>query len=139
MTDTPNAHDIEAHLTRMGYASETILVEGDDDVEAHGMLGVAAAVVIMAGSAGGTFLAGAGTALAPEPAQLTQSLIGGNGVSAAAYYVNTSSQTKVVRWPGTWTANTTLNAGTPCSTVELAAGAEATRTIQANGNYRKCV
>jgi hypothetical protein len=131
---------LETHRIRIGYANETILVEGDDDVEAHGMLGVAAAVVIMAGGAGGTLLAGAGTALAPEPAQLTGPFgSASHGSTAEARFVNTNVETTVVKWPGSWTASTTLAPGTPCSTVELAPGEVATRTIQATGNYRKCM
>jgi hypothetical protein len=99
----------------------------------------AVAAAALAASAGGVWLAGAGTALAPEPAQLTAGLAGGSGASAAAVFVNTKVETKVVKWPSTWTANTTLAAGTPCSPTDLAVGQEVTRFIQASGNYRKCV
>ncbi len=139
MTDEPNSQDIEAHRARMGYDSETILVEDDDDVEAHGMLGVAAAVVIMAGSAGGTMLADAGTALAPEPARLTAPLSGSTGATGAAYYVNTSLETTVKKWPSSYMYAPNLAPGTPCSPTDLAAWVETSRVIQATGNYRKCV
>lgn len=132
-------NDLEPHANRIAYENETILVDSDDDVEGHGILGVAAAVVVMAGSAGGTFVATSGSALAPEPARLTASLSGGNGAAAAAYYVNTDQPTNVVKWPGTYLYNTTLAPGTPCSPYDLAEGAEAMRVIQATGNYRKCV
>jgi hypothetical protein len=141
MTVEPKPHDIEAHWTRIAYHSETILVE-DDDVEAHGVLAVCAAVVVLAGSAGGTFLANTGTALAPEPAQLTQSLSGTTGATGAAVYVNTQQQTQVVKWPSTYTATANpLPPGTPCSTGALAAGAVTSKVIQALGtsNYRRCV
>jgi hypothetical protein len=132
-------NDLEPHAIRIAYENETILVDSDDDVEGHGILGVAAAVVVMAGSAGGTFLATSGSALAPEPARLTAELTGSNGSSGAAYYINTNQQTNVVKWPGTYMYNTTLAPGTPCSPYDLAEGAEATRVIQATGNYRKCI
>ena len=76
---------------------------------------------------------------APEPAMLTAPLSGCNGATAEAHYVNNKTATSVVRWPGTWTYNTALPAGTPCSTADLAAWVQTTWTIQANGNYRKCV
>ena len=98
---------------------------------------MAAAVVIMAVSAGGTFLAQAGTALAPEPAHLTAALDLG-ATTAAAYYVSSNQQTTVFKWPATYTAGT-VPAGTPCSPVDLAAGQETARVIQATGNYRKCI
>lgn len=97
-----------------------------------------AAAATLAG-AGGAWLAGAETALAPEPATLTQYLGGTNGATAGAFYSNTSVETRVVKWPGTFTYNTTLAAGTPCSTVDLGPWAQATRVIHASGNYRKCL
>jgi hypothetical protein len=75
----------------------------------------------------------------PEPAQLTGALGASTGSTAAGYFINSKTPTTIVRWPGTWTANTSLKAGTPCSTVGLAAWQITTQTIQVNGNYRKCV
>lgn len=131
-------NDIGTRRTRIGYDIETILLEGDDDVEAHGLIGVAAAVVIMAGGAGGTMLAQGGTALAPEPAILTAPLSGSNGASAVAYYVNTNVETSVKKWSESYLYAPNLAPGTPCSPYSLAAGAEATRVIVAMGNYRRC-
>ena len=99
---------------------------------------VVAAAAIVA-SAGGVWFAGAGTALAPEPAQLTSNLYGSTGATAAAYYVNTAVETGVVKWPGTYHYNPNLAAGTPCSPYDLGAWATTSRVIQATGNYRKCV
>lgn len=96
------------------------------------------ATAIAIASAGSVWFAGADTALAPEPARLTQPLSGSNGATGAAYYVNTTIETTVVRWSGSWMYNTSLAAGTPCSTVDLAAGVETGKVIQATGNYRKC-
>jgi hypothetical protein len=73
---------------------------------------------------------------APEPVRLTEPF-SDEGV-AAGVFVNGRLPTSVVLWEGTWTANTTLKPGTPCSTVGLEAGQETTMTIQANGNYRRC-
>lgn len=89
-------------------------------------------------SAAGVWVAGAGTALAPEPAFLTQDLGGSTGTMASAYYANTSTPTNVIKWPGTWTAGS-VAAGTPCSTFNLDSGAETTTVIVANGHYRKCM
>ena len=102
---------------------------------------VLAAVTIaaLAGSAGGTFLAGAGTALAPEPAMLTADLSGSNGATAAALYSNTNVGTSVVKWPKSYTYGPWLAAGTPCNDVDLPPGAVVTSVIVATGNYRKCV
>lgn len=97
---------------------------------------VAAAALAVGGS---VWFAGAGTALAPEPAQLTADLQGSNGATAAAYYVNTEIQTGVVKWPSTYSYNPGLPAGTPCSPYDLGAWATSSRVIQANGNYRKCL
>ena len=76
-------------------------------------------------------------AFAVEPAHLTASL--GEGISsiAPALYPNNVA-TSVIRWPGSWAYNTTLKAGTPCSTTSLAAGMATTQVIYAQGNYRKC-
>lgn len=76
-------------------------------------------------------------AWAPEPAQLTASLNGSSGATAAAYYVNTSAPTTVVKWPGTWTSGSPA-AGTPCSTTALAAGVETDWVIERMGNYARC-
>ena len=84
------------------------------------------------------FLAGAGTALAPEPAQLVAPLVGYTGEGATAVYVNTGVTTAAVKWPASWTYNASLHAGQACSTTDLAANAIATQVIQANGSYRRC-
>ena len=97
-----------------------------------------AATAIAAGS--GAFLVDAGTALAPEPARVTQPLTGPTGAGAAAYFVNSGLQVRVFKWPGSYTygANPPA-AGTPCATTDLAAWTDTMRTIVAYGNYRKCM
>ena len=97
-----------------------------------------AAAAIACSTAGG-WLAGAGSALAPEPLMLTSTLTGSNGATAAGYYIDTKVDGAAVKWPSTWTYNTSLAAGTPCSTVALSGAYLVTKYIQATGNYRKCV
>ena len=132
--------EIEAERINRGFDGETVVLD-DDDVEAHGMLGVVAAVAILAGSAGGTMLADAGTALAPEPAQLTQSMTGPN--SASAIYISTNTPT-TVRYVGTSVIYApTLAVGTPCTTYwPVPAGTVTGKVVQAYGGtgsaYRRC-
>jgi len=102
------------------------------------VIATAALVLAATGAAASLWLASADTALAPEPAMLTQNLSGTTGVSASAVYINTSNPTGVVKWPGSYVYSTTLAAGQPCSTVDLGAWSTATRVIVATGNYRKC-
>ena len=96
------------------------------------------AAAALAVSAGGTFLANAGTALAPEPAMLTADLVGSNGSTAAALGVDTNVRTDVVKWPKSYTYGPWLAAGTPCSNIDLSANQVTSSVIQATGNYRKC-
>ena len=102
---------------------------------------VAAALAATAGSA---WFAGAGTALAPEPAMLTAPLSAGspydyNTPTAGAYYVNSRVPTSVVKWPSTYKPNTTLPVGTPCSNIDLGTWQQTAQVIVAAGNYRKCL
>jgi hypothetical protein len=97
-----------------------------------------AAVAMLVGAAGG-WLHGAGTARAPEPAQLTEAGLGGNnGAYATGRLVGSGLPTDVVKWPSSYTPGT-VPADTPCSPVALPAGAITGRVIVATGNYRKCV
>jgi hypothetical protein len=103
-------------------------------------LGCCAVALTLAGSAGATFLSGAGTALAPEPAKLVASLSGGTGATAAGVYVNTQAKTSVVLW-GTSSvyAPNGPAAGTPCSPGYLAANSQTTMVIQVLAlGYRRC-
>jgi hypothetical protein len=102
------------------------------------IFGTCAVGMVAAVSAGGVWLGGAGTALAPEPARLRAPLSETISVSADAYYVNTSTSTTVLRWTGSY-RHGTAPAGTPCSTSGMAAGQETRQVIVASGNYRKCV
>ena len=82
--------------------------------------GGAVALALIA-SASGAFLTGAGTALAPEPARVTQPLAGSTGASATAYYTTSHLQVRVLKWPGSYTyGSNPPAAGTPCSTTPVA-------------------
>jgi hypothetical protein len=79
-----------------------------------------------------TFFAGAGEALAPEPARLTGPLAG-----AAVYF--SGSPTTVVKWSASYvSAVNPPAAGTPCGTADLGTGTATTKVIQAVGTYRRC-
>jgi hypothetical protein len=95
---------------------------------------------IAVASAAGAWFVGAGTALAPEPARLTQSLSGATGTMGAAVYVSSNQSTSVVKWPTSWLSAYPLpEAGKPCSPYDMAAWQQTTRVIVANGSYRKCL
>jgi hypothetical protein len=84
----------------------------------------------------------AGSALAPEPADLSDPLSGGAGTTAAAVTVTQQTST-VLLWPGTYTSGggPAVFAGAPCSTSGLALGLRTTKRIQANasGTQHRCV
>lgn len=138
MTDENIRHEIEAERSRAGYDDETVVID-EDDFEGHGMLGVATAVAIVAGSTGGVMIAQADSALAPEPARLSSTLYTSSSV-VGAYYQYTNVATNV-RYLGTsWTYNPSLAAGLPCVTYwPVAAGTVTGQVVQAYGNYRRCV
>ena len=138
MIDEPIWHEIEAQRSRAGYDDETVVID-EDDFEGHGMLGVATAVAIVAGSAGGVMYAQADSALAPEPAVLSQTLSSSmNSVAAVYQYTNVATN---VRYVGTsWIYSPSLAAGTPCVTYRpVPAGTVTGQVVQASGNYRRCV
>jgi hypothetical protein len=96
------------------------------------------------GSAGAMWFGGAGTALAPEPARLTQDLSGSMGATAAAVYVNTNTQTKVIRWYADWTStDATVRAageGAPCATSDMYSGQQTSKVLHLvfGGTKAKC-
>lgn len=96
-----------------------------------------AAGIVAIAAATGSWFAGGETALAPEPVRTTAPLYGSNGATAAAVYVNTSIETTVTQWPGSYTVGS-IPAGTPCATYPLAVGQETSMVIVATGSYRKC-
>jgi hypothetical protein len=77
----------------------------------------------------------------PEPAQLTQDLMGSSGATAAALYLNSQTETTSFKWPGTYTSGGAYPplAGAPCSTTDLVTGTETQKMIFASGSYRKCL
>lgn len=94
------------------------------------------------GAAAVVALTGLGTpapldAYAPESAQVRANLSGSTGATAAAVYVATQRDTRIVLWPGSWRAGNAV-AGMPCSTSALPVGATTTKVIYADGNNRKC-
>jgi hypothetical protein len=102
-----------------------------------------AVAMVAAVSAGGVWSAGAGTALAPEPAQLTTSLYGTPGsmtATADAKYVHTNTSTKVVMWPSNYpiAAKSWAPAGQPCYPGNLPAGQQTTKAIRVSGAYAIC-
>jgi hypothetical protein len=90
------------------------------------------------------FSAGAGTALAPEPARLATVLSGSTGATAAAVFVNSSAPTRVLYYSSSWVVGGSSGpaAGTPCSSMALPADPTTTQVIQAFTSgaytYRRC-
>lgn len=101
---------------------------------------LSAVALTLAVSAGVTFLAGAGTALAPEPAKLVGSTaVSYTGQTGPAQYLS-GTTTTIVRWPTTGSANAdgSPRAGQPCATTYLAPGATTTKVIRVSGSSRNC-
>lgn len=92
--------------------------------------------------AGAAWTLDAGSALAPEPADLSDPLAGGMGSTAEARTV-TEQRSTVLLWPGSWTSGggPAVVAGAPCSTRGLALGERPTKRIEANasGSQHRCV
>jgi hypothetical protein len=103
-------------------------------------LGIGALVLALILTGGGAWLGQGGSALAPEPAKLTQALTGSNGFTAQAVYSSSGAPTTVLKWSSSYiaTANPPA-AGTPCATSTMASGQVTTKVIQRNGIYAKCV
>ena len=97
---------------------------------------VAAALLALV-CAAAVWMAGAGSALAPEPARLNTTLYG-TGASSATY-INTLRTTSGYFLSASWMPSS-LPAGTPCSTTApVPAGTTLTKVVVASGNYRKCM
>jgi hypothetical protein len=80
---------------------------------------------------------GAGSVLAPEPADLVSNLSRTTGATAAAVVVKQEPK-KYLLWPETWQPGANIAAGTPCSPYGLPAGTIPKNRIQASGNLRRC-
>jgi hypothetical protein len=92
--------------------------------------------------AGGSWTLDAGSALAPEPADLKSSLAGGYGATAAAVIVEYQPKiypwSTFVQWPAHWQVGS-IAVGTPCSPYGLPAGARPTNRIHGRGSLRACL
>jgi hypothetical protein len=89
--------------------------------------------------AGGSWTFGAGSALAPEPADLKSSLAGSYGTTAAAVIVEQYPIPPLLLWPASWQSGPSIAVGTPCSPYGLPAGARPTNRIQGRGTLRACL
>jgi hypothetical protein len=88
--------------------------------------------------AGGAWTFDAGSALAPEPADLKSSLAGTYGATAAAVIVEQQPSTLLL-WPASWEVGPSIVVGTPCSPYGLPYGARPTSRIQGSGSLRACL
>lgn len=79
----------------------------------------------------------AGSALAPEPADLYVPLSGGTGATAAAV-ITRQQVSNVLLWPAYWRYGPSIAVGTPCSTYGIAIGERPTKRIEGRGNNRRC-
>ncbi len=90
------------------------------------LLMISAIAFGLASLSGSAWLTGAGTAIAPEPARLTDDLVGTTGATGAAILVYSQIQTSVIKWPGSFINPAIMPAGAangvPCSTSDLANG-----------------
>jgi hypothetical protein len=86
----------------------------------------------------GSFLYRLNMKIDPQPAYVAQNLAG-NGTTVTGYYTTTWEETQVTRFPSGWTLDSTRVAGRPCSNVDLPPWAMTLQTIQATGNYRRCI
>ena len=86
------------------------------------------------------WMAGAGSAVAPEPARLTSTLASTGGSNAV--YVTSLSRTTAYFLSASWTPSS-LPVGAPCSSVapvpyNPANPLTLTTVVQGSGNYRRC-
>ena len=89
--------------------------------------------------AGGSWTFDAGSALAPEPADLKSSLAATSGATAAAVIVEYYPSPTFLRWPAHWEVGPSIPVGTPCSPYGLPYGARPTNRIEGRGSYRACL
>ena len=89
--------------------------------------------------AGGSWTFDAGSALAPEPADLKSSLAASSGATAAAVIVEYYPSPTFLRWPAHWEVGPSIPVGTPCSPYGLPYGARPTNRIEGRGSFRACL
>jgi hypothetical protein len=95
------------------------------------------AAVLAVGTAGTVWLAGASSALAPEPVRLNGSL-GGNGTYASAAGLNSGGMAWAYQWTNSWAASSTVPAGAPCASYNAPSGTTLTSVIQRVGSFVRC-
>lgn len=89
--------------------------------------------------AGAAWAIGAGSVLAPEPADLKSALVGSTGATAAAVIIQQRTANYLL-WPASFqVGNATIVAGAPCSPYGLPYGTRTTSRIVASGAYRACL
>ena len=89
--------------------------------------------------AGGSWTFDAGSALAPEPADLKSSLAATSGATAAAVIVEYYPSPTFLLWPAHWEYGPSIVVGTPCSPYGLPYGARPTDRIEGRGSFRACL
>lgn len=89
--------------------------------------------------AGGAWTFDAGSALAPEPADLKSSLAATSGATAAAVIVERYPIFTLLLWPAHWEIGPSIAVGTPCSPYGLPAGTRPTTRIHGRGSLRACL
>lgn len=100
----------------------------------------ALALLAALGGAGSAWTLNAGTALAPEPANVGAPLGSYSGATAAAVFNTKPQVTQVLIWSGnSWTRAPWLAIGTPCSTGPMLPGEITTKRIEGKYNLRRCV
>ena len=109
------------------------------------LLAVVVAIAAAAAIGAGTFFAGAGSALAPEPAKLSASMGGTTGATACRGLRQhpSTTPTEVAYYNSSWVVGSTgPAAGTPCSASALPAGETTSHVIQvltsASTTIRRC-
>lgn len=89
-------------------------------------------------SAGFAWVIGAGTALAPEPARLSE--MPSSSTLAVPTYVEVIRASSWIVWPAGYTSSANPPpVGMPCATGALPDGAEIVKRISGGGHYRRCV
>jgi hypothetical protein len=88
--------------------------------------------------AGAAWTFDAGSALAPQPADLTTPLSSSTTATAAAVYVAPQRST-VLLWPEYWQSGASIAIGTPCATYGLPPGTRTSKRIEGIGTLRRCV
>lgn len=87
---------------------------------------------------GAAWTVNAGSALAPQPPDLSTPLSSTTGATAAAVYVEPYRST-ILLWPEYWQSGPSIAVGTPCATYGLPPGTRTSKRIEGIGSLRRCV